>query len=77
MNKKTILSIFLLTFMPFILSPLSAQELTVKSMRQMPDDLTAMLFENQRQDLNEDYAGIVKVLLAVDGAKFRSQYLME
>ena len=77
MIKKTIQTVLLFAFMPFFISPLSAQKLTVESMRHMPDDMTAMLFENQRQDLNEDYAGIVKVMLAVNGVKFQSQYLME
>ncbi len=57
--------------------PLSAQELSVKSMQLLPNDASAMVFENQRQDLNDDYAGIVKVMLAVKDVDFEGGGVME
>ncbi len=53
--------------------PLFAQKLTVESMQLLSNDVTAMT--NQRQDLNGEYAGIVKVQLAVDGAKFEGNVI--
>ncbi len=75
--KTTHIQSLLLSIMLFITMSLSAQKLTVKSMQLAPNDATAMTFENQRQDSNGDYAGIVKVMLAVDGAKFEGVGVIE
>ena len=54
-----------------LLSPmaLSAQDLSVRSLEQAPD-ATASMFEYQLKDNNGDFAGIVKVHIAVEGVKF-------
>ncbi len=67
----------LLAFMLLMVHPLSAQKLTVEGMQLLGNDATAMDFDNQRQDLNGDYAGIVKVTLAVDRAEFEGGGVME
>ena len=76
-HTKNITKHLLLLMLMFFCQSLPAQELTVKSMQLLPDDASAMVFENQRQDLNDNYAGIVKVMLAVNGAKFMGGGLME
>ena len=65
--KNIVLHALLLALFLCLPSKTTAQELTVKSMQLLPDDASAMVFENQRQDLNDNYAGIVKVMLAVNG----------
>ena len=57
--------------------PLSAQKLTVESMELLPNDATASVFDNQRKDLNGNYAGVVKVMLAVNGATFEGGGVLE
>ncbi|MBR7053917.1 MAG: SUMF1/EgtB/PvdO family nonheme iron enzyme [Prevotella sp.] len=58
--------------LPVLLSPLTvtAQEMAVKSMALVENDMTANLEENLRKDLNGNYGGLVKVYLAVSGAQF-------
>ena len=51
-------------------SPVSAQKMAVKSMVLDPSDVTANLSENLRTDKNGDYAGLLRVYLAVPGASF-------
>ncbi len=75
-NFSVIRSVFLMLSLLTSMS-LSSQKLTVESMRLLANDATAMAFENQRQDLNDDYAGIVKVMLAANGAKFQGGGVME
>ncbi len=70
-TRSVFLMLSLLTSMS-----LSAQKLTVESMRLLANDASAMVFENQRKDLN-DYAGIVKVMLAVGGTKFQGNGMIE
>ncbi|MBR7053918.1 MAG: formylglycine-generating enzyme family protein [Prevotella sp.] len=48
----------------------TAQEMTVKSMALMENDMAANLEENLRKDLNGNYGGMVKVHLAASGAQF-------
>ena len=45
-------------------------------MRFLPDDPAAMLFENQREDNNGTLAGIVKVIITLDGVKFEGASLL-
>ncbi len=68
--KTLFIHYLLMVVMSFLAIPLSAQKLTVESMELLANDVTAMTFEYQKQDLNGDYAGIVKVMLVADGAKF-------
>ena len=55
-------------------SSLMAQKLTVEGMT-LTTDQTANLSENLVQDLNGDYAGLVKVRLTADGAQFEGLVL--
>ncbi len=55
-NLSVIRGVFLMLSLLTSMS-LPAQKLTVESMRLLANDATAMAFENQRQDLNDDYAG--------------------
>ena len=88
MNKKNTISVqsssslsmkigALLTLLLMVCVPLSAQELRVKSMELLPNDATARMEDFQRQDLNGNYAGVVKVMLAVSGVKFAGGGVME
>ena len=56
---------------------LSAQKLTAESMELLPNDATASMEDFQRQDLNGNYAGVVKVMLAVNGATFEGGGVLE
>ena len=50
--------------------PLSAQKLTVESLEYVPNDAAAASYETQMQDINGNFAGVVKVHIALDGVKF-------
>ena len=49
---------------------LAAQELSVKSLEYIPNDAAAASYETQMQDVNGNYAGVVKVYIALDGVQF-------
>ena len=49
--------------------------MSVKSMVSIPSDQTANLAENMYQDLNGDYGGLVKVMLAASNATFEGLVL--
>ena len=51
-------------------APLSAQDLSVRSMELVPNDATAAMEDFQLQDLNDNYAGVVKVHIALEGVTF-------
>ncbi len=48
----------------------NAQEMTVKSMVYAPTDVTGNLSENLHQDLNGEYGGLVKVMIAAQNVEF-------
>ncbi len=50
--------------------PLSAQKLTVESLEYVPNDAAAASYETQMQDINGNFAGVVKVYIALDGVQF-------
>ncbi len=47
-----------------------AQKLTVESLEYVPNDAAAASYETQMQDINGNYAGIVKVHIALDDVQF-------
>jgi len=47
-----------------------AQKLTVESLEYVPNDAAAASYETHMQDINGNYAGIVKVHIALDGVQF-------
>ncbi len=47
-----------------------AQKLTVESLEYVPNDAAAASYETQMQDINGNFAGVVKVYIALDGVKF-------
>ena len=49
---------------------LAAQELSVKSLEYVPNDAAAASYETQMQDINGNFAGVVKVHIALDGVQF-------
>ena len=65
-----------LFILPFLI-PLasSAQEMKVKSMTFVENDLTASLSDNLHKDPNGEYGGLVKVLLANENAEFEGLVL--
>ena len=70
-------SIFLLLWALLFSVPLSAQDMTVRSMNHDPLDQTANLSENMYKDNNGEYGGLVKVKLAASGATFEGWILHE
>ena len=60
----------LLTFMLLVSLPLSAQKLTVESLEYVPNDAAAASYETQMQDINGNFAGVVKVHIALDDVQF-------
>ena len=60
----------LLTFMLLFSLSLSAQDLSVRSLEYVPNDAAAASYETQMQDINGNYAGVVKVYIALDGVQF-------
>ena len=71
MRNKIFLFLLLLT----AALPLSAQDLKVRSMVFAPMEQTANLAENLHKDLNGDYGGLVRVMLATPGATFEGWVL--
>ena len=49
---------------------LSAQDLSVRSLEYVPNDAAAASYETQMQDVNGNFAGVVKVYIALDGVRF-------
>ena len=76
-RRKTMKTFSVLMALLFISLSLTAQKLTVGSMRLLPDDPSARLFENQREDNNGTVAGIVKVIIASDGVEFESDKILD
>ncbi len=76
MKMRHISYIFWILTLLFAL-PVSAQEMTVKSMVHDPFDQTANLSENMYKDNNLEYGGLVKVRLAVSGATFEGWVLKQ
>ena len=68
-------SILLLLWALLFSIPLSAQDMTVRSMIHDPLDQTANLSENMYKDNNGEYGGLVKVMLAAPNAKFEGWVL--
>ena len=68
--KKNTLFILSLLVAIFCGLPLSAQKLTVESLEYLPNDAAAASYETQMQDINGNYAGVVKVQIALDGVQF-------
>ena len=60
----------MMLMMLFATLPASAQKLAVESMALLPTDATAAMEDFQMQDLNGNYAGVVKVNIALDGVTF-------
>ena len=61
----------LLLWLALLLPTLThAQKMTVESMMLAPNDVTANLEENLHQDLNGDFGGLVKVMIATHRASF-------
>ena len=75
-HTKIITKHLLLLMLMLFCQSLSAQKLTVESMRLLPDDPAARVFENQREDDNGTVAGIVKVIIALDGVEFEGGSLL-
>ena len=71
--NKSLLMVFLLTLLFQLVS--QAQEMTVKSMVPDPSDNTASLPENLYTDNNDDYSGLVKVMLDATDAEFEGWIL--
>ena len=71
MRDKILLFLLLLT----AALPLSAQKMTVENMVFTPMEQTANLAENLHKDLNGDYGGLVRVMLATPGATFEGWVL--
>ena len=60
----------LLVIMLLFSLPLSAQDLSVRSLEYVPNDAAAASYETQMQDVNGNFAGVVKVHIALDGVQF-------
>ena len=68
--KNLSLHILLLLTALLCCLPLAAQELSVKSLEHVPNDAAAASYETQMQDINGNFAGVVKVYIALDGVQF-------
>ena len=76
--KEWIKYLLLLLTIPFLSLPLSAQELKVRSLELLQDDETVTSEEYQRKDLiNGDYAGLVKVMIALEHVEFDGGMLLD
>ncbi len=65
--------LLLLLFLFIALTNSFAQEIRVKSMELLSNDLTARV--NSRQDLNGDYCALVKVQLPIEGLQFEGNVI--
>ena len=74
-RDKSIIILLLLSL--FLVVPVKAQEMMVKSMVHTPMDQTANLSENMYEDKNKEYGGLVKVMLAAPGAAFEGWVLKQ
>ena len=63
--KNLSLHILLLLTALLCCLPLAAQELSVKSLEHVPNDAAAASYETQMQDINGNFAGVVKVYIAL------------
>ena len=68
--KNQSLHILLLLAALLCCQSLAAQELSVKSLEYVPNDAAAASYETQMQDVNGNFAGVVKVYIALDGVQF-------
>ena len=68
--KNQSLYILLLLTVLLCCQSLAAQELSVKSLEYIPNDAAAASYETQMQDINGNFAGVVKVYIALDGVQF-------
>ena len=68
--KNQSLHILLLLAALLCCQSLAAQELSVKSLEYVPNDAAAASYETQMQDINGNFAGVVKVYIALDGVQF-------
>ena len=68
--KNQSLHILLLLAALLCCQSLAAQELSVKSLEYVPNDAAAASYETQMQDINGNFAGVVKVHIALDGVQF-------
>ena len=76
MRRFTIQSL-LVAFLLLFALPLSAQKLTVESMRLLPDDATARDEKYQRVDDNGNLAGLVKVQIALNDVKLDGSMVLD